>query len=67
MNIADQEVSKLRALLESYKLQHGTIATGSSESTNCYTCSGSCNNFCTHYCDSYCDGNSGSCWQVGER
>jgi hypothetical protein len=62
MNIDEQEVSKLRTLLESYKQQHGTIATGSPESTNCYTCSGSCDNFCTHSCSTYCDGNSGSCW-----
>lgn len=62
MNINDQEVSKLRALLASYKQEHGTIAAGNAESTNCTTCSGSCDNFCTHACDHYCDGNSGSCW-----
>jgi hypothetical protein len=67
MNINDQEVSKLRALLEAYKEEHGTIAMGSAESTNCATCSGSCDNFCTNSCRTHCDGNSGSCWQSGHR
>jgi hypothetical protein len=67
LNIDDQEVLKLRALLESYKQQHGTIAIGFAESTNtvlpgCATCSGQCCNSCTTTCVSYCDGNSGYCW-----
>ncbi|HSQ41213.1 MAG TPA: hypothetical protein VLM37_02910 [Fibrobacteraceae bacterium] len=62
MNINDQELSKLRGMLASYKQQHGTIAAGLVESTNCATCSGSCDNFCTSGCSSYCDGNSGYCW-----
>jgi len=57
MNIDDQEVLKLRALLESYKQKHGTIATGAPESINCY-----CGANCTSSCSSYCDGNSGYCW-----
>ena len=62
MNINEHEVSKLRALLDSYKKKHGTIATGAPESINC-----TCGATCTHTCNTYCDGNSGMCWQDGGR
>lgn len=62
MNINEQEVLKLRTLLETYKKQHGTIATGSPESINC-TCGASC----TNSCETYCDGASSICWQTGHR
>jgi hypothetical protein len=67
MDINEKELAKLHNMLASYEKEHGTIAEGSPESTNCATCSGSCDNFCTNGCHSYCDGHSGSCWQVGER
>jgi hypothetical protein len=65
MNISEQEVSKLRGMLESYKQQQGTIAMGSPESTNmssCTSCTARCAFTCTDSCTTYCDGNSGYCW-----
>jgi hypothetical protein len=66
MNINEQEVAKLRAMLESYKQKNGTVALGSPESMNmnCTYCTGTCNNFCTHSCDHYCNGNNDVCWKA---
>ncbi len=71
MDINEDIVSKLRAMLETYKEQHGTIATSAAESMNdCTSCyANGCTGVCTHTCSGYCDGNGGGriCWQNGMR
>jgi hypothetical protein len=74
LNINDHELSKLRAMLESYKQQHGTISMGSPESINYCDCGNSCKGDCGASCGNYCgltctdtcqyqcDGNSSSCY-----
>jgi hypothetical protein len=65
MNIKEEEVLKLRAMLESYKQKNGTVAKGFVESLNSHDTTGCFG--CTHSCWSHCDGNNGVCWEIDHR
>jgi len=68
MNVESQELKALRAMLDNYERQHGTIAETFAESTNCSgSCYAYCNGSCTSGCSSYCDGSSGMCWNRSRR
>lgn len=63
MNIKEEEISKLKAMLDGYKAQHGTVSEEMVQTANCSGCS----NFCTYSCNTYCDGSSGMCWKLRYR
>ena len=58
MNVNQDELAKLTAMLNSYKQKHGTIAMSDSPNMN-YVCGATC----TISCDSYCDGSRCFCWK----
>lgn len=67
MNIKEEEIMKLRAMLDRYAAQNGATSAESVYTQNCTLCLNSCTNGCTQSCYHYCDGNSGVCWNFRFR
>ena len=63
MNVNQDELAKLTAMLNSYKQKHGQIVMDNAPTMNCAGCSSRCGGSCTNSCTTYCDGSSGFCWR----
>ena len=68
MNLNENELYRLKAMLEDYKQSNGSVSITTGESINCSSscagyCSGTCKNFCIYTCVDNCGGTVSICWK----